>query len=436
MQKTRKLQFGLFVLALAFATQLAAQSQSVPVPPDTNGNRVRVRVTGSGTLPNGEFSTGNRSFGGRPFPSTWGPIYGGEACGTGPYPSGFLVNLIETRQDILDFHISFATRKDCAAPLRVGTTYEAKETPDDVSGPIILVRNTANLQGCGGSGTGTVTINALEAYSGKTAGSLIRFGYLNASFTVTCPGGRTVTGTLEMSDDAITSNDELLNPDDADGGGDGGDGGGGGDGGSSEPPPPPPPDATVSFPDTVLLSGIQLTNGSSATVPVHVNTHNSFVGDVNIDVFSNAPANTGFDVKLSKNFFGSPGVGSTEVTVSVGPNTLPNDYSVTVMTSANGKVAFNTFTVRVLCDPPMILGVDQPRGATISGNASATLEAKPVGSGPFTYQWYNGPRGSTNSPVSGGTTARLTTSNEGLYWVRVTNACGSVDSAAAPITRP
>jgi hypothetical protein len=178
-----------------------------------------------------------------------------------------------------------------------------------------------------------------------------------------------------------------------------------------------------------------MTNGTSTTIPVHINTHNGFVGDVNIDVFSNAPENIGFDVKLSNNFFASPGVGSADVTVSVGPDTLPNDYSVTIMTSANGKVAFNTFRVRVLCDPPMILGVDQPRSATISGNTPVSLETKAVGSGPFTYQWYSGPRGSTHFPVSGGNSAKLTTSNEGLYWVRVSNACGSADSVAAPVSR-
>jgi hypothetical protein len=214
----------------------------------------------------------------------------------------------------------------------------------------------------------------------------------------------------------------------------GGEGGGGGSGG--EPlPPAPPPDALVGFPTTILESGLLMTNDSTATVAVSTITQNGFSGDVDLEVVSDATEAEGLSASLSKTHFPTPGLGGSTLTIKVGPNTFPRDYFVTVVTTANDKQAFNTIRVTVLCDPPMILGVDQPRGASFSGGASATLETKAVGSGPLTYQWFSGPRGSTNFPVSGAAGARLTTSNEGMYWVRVGNACGSVDSAPALVTR-
>ena len=58
----------------------------------------------------------------------------------------------------------------------------------------------------------------------------------------------------------------------------------------------------------------------------------------------------------------------------------------------------------------------------------------PAGSAPQKYQWYQGYRGMTNTPVSGGTNASVQTGpiNEVTpYWVRITNPCGSVDSNTA-----
>jgi hypothetical protein len=178
-----------------------------------------------------------------------------------------------------------------------------------------------------------------------------------------------------------------------------------------------------------------MTNDSTQTVKVTTITQNNFSGDVDLEVISDATEAENLSVSISPSHIPSPGLGEATITIKVGPNTFPRDYSVTVVTTANGKQAFSTMRVTVLCDPPMILGVDQPRGTTFSGGGSATLEAKAVGSGPFTYQWFSGPRGSTNFPVSGGTGSRLTTSSEGMYWVRVANACGSVDSGSAVVTR-
>lgn len=70
-------------------------------------------------------------------------------------------------------------------------------------------------------------------------------------------------------------------------------------------------------------------------------------------------------------------------------------------------------------------------GSTVS--LSVVLAANPLTAA---FQWYEGTFGDTTNPVVGATTSslsRLVLSSTG-YWVRITNAAGSTDSAAAVIT--
>jgi N-acetylmuramoyl-L-alanine amidase-like protein len=69
----------------------------------------------------------------------------------------------------------------------------------------------------------------------------------------------------------------------------------------------------------------------------------------------------------------------------------------------------------------------------LSTSAPATLSVAASGSEPFNYQWYGGASGNTDVPIDGATTSSLAVSPSGTtsYWVRVSNACGSVDSSAA-----
>jgi formylglycine-generating enzyme len=81
--------------------------------------------------------------------------------------------------------------------------------------------------------------------------------------------------------------------------------------------------------------------------------------------------------------------------------------------------------------PPQITA--QPTGVEILSGSTTTLSVKVNSTAPRTYQWYRGNRGDTSNPV--GTNAStfiipaLTTDTR--YWVRISNAAGSVDSAAA-----
>ncbi|MBK5259938.1 MAG: hypothetical protein JJE51_10115, partial [Thermoanaerobaculia bacterium] len=93
----------------------------------------------------------------------------------------------------------------------------------------------------------------------------------------------------------------------------------------------------------------------------------------------------------------------------------------------------------VECRAPFFLGTGsgQPQSQSVRRGTSARLKATPGGDGPFRYQWYRGYTGNTNFPIAGATSSELNTGaieNYSTYWVRVSNACGSRDSAVAVVT--
>src|SRR5207302_2940620 len=81
------------------------------------------------------------------------------------------------------------------------------------------------------------------------------------------------------------------------------------------------------------------------------------------------------------------------------------------------------------CASPSITA--QPQSTTITGGGSATLSATAGGTTPLAYQWYSG-----STAISGATSSSITVSPSSTtsYFVRVTNTCGTVDSATATVT--
>ena len=91
--------------------------------------------------------------------------------------------------------------------------------------------------------------------------------------------------------------------------------------------------------------------------------------------------------------------------------------------------------VPTVCTPPSF--TSQPASQSITKGNSATLSVTAAGSGPFTYQWYEGTSGTTTTPV-GTNSNSLTVSPAATksYWVRVTSGCngGVINSNTATIT--
>jgi large repetitive protein len=128
----------------------------------------------------------------------------------------------------------------------------------------------------------------------------------------------------------------------------------------------------------------------------------------------------------------SNGATSPSINVSASGN-----YTVTV-TNASGCSATSAATAVTVRAATAIS--QHPQSKTISRNTTTTLTVTATATAPLTYQWYRGTSPSTATPVSGATTASYTTPklNRGTYtyWVRVTGACGFVNSNTATITVP
>ena len=78
----------------------------------------------------------------------------------------------------------------------------------------------------------------------------------------------------------------------------------------------------------------------------------------------------------------------------------------------------------------------QPAHQTITTGQQATLNVEADGTAPMTFTWYAGQSGSTSSPVGGNSKTFTTPALQSTtsYWVRVSNAAGSVNSGTATIT--
>ena len=123
-----------------------------------------------------------------------------------------------------------------------------------------------------------------------------------------------------------------------------------------------------------------------------------------------------------------------DMTLIPGPTASGGFHIVTIRTAAGETESFSTLRVVLDCQPPRILGTGQPKASTVDRGTRARLTIVPEGSGPMSIQWFQGFTGMTRTPISGATGAIFDTPvvNEGVfYWARVTNACGTTDSAAA-----
>lgn len=79
----------------------------------------------------------------------------------------------------------------------------------------------------------------------------------------------------------------------------------------------------------------------------------------------------------------------------------------------------------------------QPAHQTVGVGGVATLRVVAVGPAPLSYQWYQGVRGDTSTPIVGATSATLITSalsTSANFWVRVTSVLESVSSQTAIVS--
>jgi hypothetical protein len=283
---------------------------------------------------------------------------------------------------------------------------------------------TGNGHGCN-SGVGSYTISTLVVACFRVEKVVLAFEQACNGETAKLKGTVTFDVTEPCADDGGD-----------DGGGDdgGGDDGGGDDGGSTENPPDP--SFSLSLPTEFTTEPLVVANATTTDIPFSAITDGSFASDVNLFATSDAQEFENFRVEVANPTIPSPGVGATSLRILTGPHTFPRTYLVTLTAVATDHVAFGTLLVTVTCDPPTILGINQPKSISAANGSQVTLQVAPNGSGPFFYQWYKGVPGMTRNPVLAANESKLifTTRETATYWVRVSNACGSEDSNGATVT--
>lgn len=84
------------------------------------------------------------------------------------------------------------------------------------------------------------------------------------------------------------------------------------------------------------------------------------------------------------------------------------------------------------CTAPAI--TSQPQSRTITRGQAVNISVGVTGTAPISYQWYQGTSGNTTTPISQDPSINVSPTTTTSYWVRVSNACGSVNSATATIT--
>ena len=141
-------------------------------------------------------------------------------------------------------------------------------------------------------------------------------------------------------------------------------------------------------------------------------------------------------------FVGAAGQASSPI-----PNATGSEYTTPSLSATTrywvrvgGAVDSETATITVdpAATPPSAPTItEQPEDETIAPGQKATIFVETTGSAPFAYQWFRGASGATDNPIAGSTSTHYTTpelTETARYWVRVSNAVGSVDSQTATIT--
>ena len=138
-------------------------------------------------------------------------------------------------------------------------------------------------------------------------------------------------------------------------------------------------------------------------------------------------------------FIGSPGDTTNSAgsgsSITVHPSTTTS-YWLRVRNSCGASATSGALIVTVTpCNAPQIL--IQPANADVLSGTSVSVSDGDIGSRPTRYQWYEGSAGDITRPVPNAGTASFTTPlllASTSYWVRITNDCGTIDSAVANLT--
>ncbi len=124
----------------------------------------------------------------------------------------------------------------------------------------------------------------------------------------------------------------------------------------------------------------------------------------------------------------------TGTTFNTGPLTATTQYWASVTNTCGEKLTRTATIIVDSCTTPQIQSVS-PLSATKDVGKTVTLTVAATGTATLHYQWYEGASGDTAKPVgidSASFTSSPLTANT-KFWVKVSNGCGSADSATVNV---
>lgn len=132
-------------------------------------------------------------------------------------------------------------------------------------------------------------------------------------------------------------------------------------------------------------------------------------------------------------------VGTNSTSFTTPPLTLTTSYWVRATNNCGPtNSAQATITVGPSCTQVAIAFI--PTNVEIVLGEGVTINVTPSGTGPFTYQWYQGESGDFSTPVAGATSSALAAgpflaTGTFRYWVKVTDSCdNTINSVTVVIT--
>lgn len=124
-----------------------------------------------------------------------------------------------------------------------------------------------------------------------------------------------------------------------------------------------------------------------------------------------------------------PIAGATNSSYSAGPYATAGVFKfwVKVSNSCGAPVNSSTATVTASTCVPVTIA-QQATNVNLPIGQGATLNVTAAGTGPFTYQWYQGEAGNEATPIGGATSSSLpvgpfNAAGVNKYWVKVSNSC-------------
>ncbi len=206
--------------------------------------------------------------------------------------------------------------------------------------------------------------------------------------------------------------------------------------------------SAVSFGDIPHITGVApfsvnvepafvtLFPGDSATFDV-TTAHNPEV-DFNSPLELTVPnLPEGMTASFTRTTIPAPGDGTSRLTLQLSPDIFPATYrGITVLGTGGDISEGGSVTVDVVCDPPILLAINNPKSQTVKRGQTVQLSVKPE-AGAVRYQWFSGHAGFTSTPIPNSNSATFTTpaiNSTQEFWVRISNACGAIDSQTATIT--